>query len=116
MKTKPCSILRNLDVDESADIGVAKPCELYGWYLYNNKASAVYLKLYDSAAAATLGTDTPVMTIGLPASSAANLLSELPFAYFSKGISVGATTDVADAGTTALAANDLVINLFYRTV
>jgi hypothetical protein len=86
--------------------------QLYGWYLYNNAAAAKFVKLYNKATAPTVGTDTPVLTIPLPAGAAANVFSEtgLPFAT---GIAIAITGAVADADTTAVAANDVVVNLFY---
>lgn len=103
---------RNLDVDESGDAGVPIPTRLYGYYVYNNAAAVRYLKLYNTAAAPTVGTDTPILTIPLPAGSAANvgLVGGVPF---SKGIGLGATTGVADSDTGAPAANDVVVNLFH---
>jgi hypothetical protein len=81
---------------------------------YNAKASAVYLKLYNKASAPTVGTDTPVKTIYLPASAA--------FAFdfgtgvaFATGISIAMTGAGADADTTALASGDiLALNVDYH--
>jgi hypothetical protein len=81
---------------------------------FNAKASAVYLKLYNKATSPTVGTDTPVKTIYLPASAA--------FAFdfgtgvaFATGISIAMTGAGADADTTALASGDiLALNVDYH--
>ena len=104
---------RNLDVDESGDNQVDTACKLYGYYVFNNAAAVRYLKLYNKATAPTVGTDTPVITIPLPPQAAANV-SFVQGIAFSLGLGVGATTGVADNNTGAPAANDVIINLFYK--
>ncbi len=78
---------------------------------YNAKASGVYLKLYDKATAPT-GADTPELSIYLPATTAFSI----DFDYaFNVGLGYRMTTDVADAGTTALVAADVLgLNILYR--
>lgn len=81
---------------------------------FNAKASAVYLKLYNKASSPTVGTDTPVKTIYLPATAA--------FAFdfgtgvaFATGISIALTGVGTDADTTALVAADvLALNVDYH--
>jgi hypothetical protein len=81
---------------------------------FNAKASAVYLKLYNKATSPTVGTDTPVKTLYLPASAA--------FAFdfgtgvaFATGIGIALTGAGADADTTALASGDiLALNVDYH--
>jgi hypothetical protein len=72
----------------------------------NAKASIVYLKIYNKATAPTVGTDVPVITVPIPASSSFNI--DLGGYYLGTGISYGFTTDAADAGTTALLAADIL--------
>lgn len=87
--------------------------KVYGWALYNDNASEVYLKLYNKASAPTVGTDTPVITFAIPAGGAANV----EFAHgitFSTGIAWAVTTGITDADTTAVSANTGVTNLFYQ--
>ena len=89
------------------------PGKLFGWYFYNANAAVRYLKLYNKATAPTVGTDTPVLTIPIPAGAAANV--DLgPGIGFSRGIGLALTTGVADADTAAVAANEIVLNLLYR--
>lgn len=86
--------------------------------LYNiegmNAAAAVrYLKLYNKATAPTVGTDTPVATFHLPASSVFKIPLP-PGLIFTLGIGYGFTVLIADADTTALTAADiLALNITY---
>lgn len=85
---------------------------LYWVYVYNASGSVQYVKFYNKATAPTVGTDTPVLTLPIPPGSAATF--SLPQgAAFATGIGFGTTTDVADNGSTAVAANSLVINYAY---
>jgi hypothetical protein len=87
--------------------------QVYGWYLYNNATSIRIVKLYNKATAPTTGTDTPSHTIVLPPNGGANVFTDLGFS-FSSGIGIAVTTGIADSDTTAPAANDVIINLFYN--
>lgn len=105
-------VLRNLDCDESADVGVAAPVRMYSLIAFNNAAAVSYLKLYNTAVAATVGTTTPFMTIPLAAKGTLQLTWPEGI-FFSTGISPGASTGVADADTGAPAANDVIVNIMY---
>jgi hypothetical protein len=79
--------------------------------LRNAKAAAVFLKLYDKASAPTVGTDTPRMTIHIPATS--DYAQQMDM-YFSQGIAYALTTAAADADTGALVAADVIcLNINY---
>lgn len=87
--------------------------QVYGWYLYNLNAAVRYLKLYNKAAAPTVGTDTPTHTIPIPPGGGANI--EIAGGLeFTLGIGFGITTGIADNDTGAVAANDVIVNLFYK--
>jgi hypothetical protein len=96
----------------NATLVVARPCALKGIQGYNARASAVFLKLYDKAAAPSEA-DAPVKTLYLPATSA--------FAFdFTAGFECAAglgfrlTTAGADNSNDALSAGDIVcLNLDY---
>lgn len=80
----------------------------------NVAASARYLKLYNKASAPTVGTDTPVATIYLPASTAFALDFPNGF-YFATGLAYALTTGSADADTGALTAGDILgLNVLYN--
>jgi hypothetical protein len=79
----------------------------------NLKATAVYLKLYNKATAPTVGTDVPVMTVHLAATSTFRV--EIPRGlYFATGIGYALTTGAGDLDTGALGAADVVaLNVVY---
>lgn len=66
---------------------------LYGYYIYNPNSSAVYVNLYNIAAASvTVGTSTPLMNLAIPASSGANLMFAYPITFSNAGWSASCTT------------------------
>jgi len=86
--------------------------EVGGWYLSNNASSVRYVKLYDKATAPA-STDTPKLTLMLPANSAANILAPAGI-DFTTGIGIRCSTGVADNDTGAPTANDVVANILYK--
>lgn len=84
---------------------------LYFLYAVNLNAAVRYLKLYNKASAPTVGTDTPVATLPIPASAtgAGFVLPMDPGMDFSTGIAYAVTTGVADADTGAVAANEIIL-------
>lgn len=90
--------------------------QLYGWYITNINAAVRYVKLYDKASAPTVGTDTPVMTLAIPA-AATGAGTNIEYSMgipFATGIAMATTTGAADADTGAVAANEIIIHLFYK--
>lgn len=107
-------IFRSLDIDETEEEVKATAGQLYGYYFSNAATSMRFLKFYNATAVnVTVGTTTPVLTLGLPASSAGHIEWAHGIA-FGTAITVAATTAVADADTGAPSANDVVINVFYK--
>ena len=80
---------------------------------YNAAAALRYLKIYDKASAPTVGTDTPILTIPLPA--AAGFVIDFAFGFrLNTGIAYALTTGAADADTGALTAADVLgLNVVY---
>src|SRR6516165_8566062 len=74
--------------------------------LFNVAAYAVFLKLYNKASAPTVGTDTPVWTIPIPASGGFSI-DFSQGEYFSTGIAFAITKLQADSDTTVLVAGDV---------
>ena len=109
-----CSIFRSLDLDESEEEIKASAGVVYGYNISNRSAAAKYLKFYNAAAAdVTVGTTVPVMTIYLR--PAITYFFSIPQGIeFDTGITVAATTGIADNDTGAPAANDVVVNVFYE--
>ena len=111
-------IFRSLDLDESEEDVKTTAGTLYGWYIANLATTTRFVKFYNATAATVVvGTTTPVLTLPIPGNStddiAANALGGVGI-KFDTAICVAATTGVADADTGAPAANDVVINLFYK--
>jgi hypothetical protein len=112
--TEGLSVANNIDIDETEDAVKASAGKLYGWYLYNDGASEVYVKFYnDTTANVIVGTTAPTMTIPVPAGSAANVEFTNGIA-FSAAITVAATTGVTTADTGAPAANQVVGCILYQ--
>ena len=88
---------------------------VYGWYITNTNSSPRFVKLYDKASAPTVGTDTPKLTLVIPGSTtgAGSNISINPPVPFTTGIAIAITGVVTDADTTAVALNEVVVNLFY---
>jgi len=106
-----CNVHRTIDLDQTGQLIKAGAGTVYGYYLSNVATVARFVRFYDKVTA-PLSSDTPVMTIVLPASSAANVYWG-PGVKFTAGIGARATTAVADADTGAPAANDIVANILY---
>lgn len=100
----------------NATIVAAGSVKLYTGYVYNTSAAVKFLKLYDKATAPTVGTDVPVATLPIAPSQALNLGADFGGhgRYFNLGLAYAITGLVADTDTTAVAANDVVVNLGYN--
>jgi hypothetical protein len=90
-----------------------EPAYVYGWFLSNvNSAIPNYLKLFDKATAPVLGSDTPRMTVGIPEGSSAN--NEYSHGIkFDTGLGFALDSDPADAGSTGVIAEEVIVNLMY---
>ncbi len=90
---------------------------VYGIQVTNVNAAARYLKLYNKASAPTVGTDTPVKTLVIPGNTA-GAGSNVPIPTcgleFTTGIAFALTTESTDAGSTGVAANEIVVNIDYK--
>lgn len=74
-----------------------------------------FLKLYNKASAPTVGTDTPVMTIPIPANTQGAGIA-IPFSVginFPLGIAISVTSGSADNDSVAIGAGDVLINLTF---
>lgn len=87
--------------------------KLFGWRLYNNTASAKFVKIYNKATAPIVGTDTPFLRIPVGANGHSEYFAERGI-EFSLGIGIGITGAIGDADVTAVAINDVTVNLFYK--
>jgi hypothetical protein len=84
-------------------------------FAVNLNAAVRYLKLYNKASAPTVGTDTPIATLPIPASTTgAGFVLPIPGGVnFSTGIAYAVTTGVADSDTAAVAANEILLFMGY---
>lgn len=83
-----------------------------GYYIVNTAAGFSYVKLYDKASSPTVGSDTPLVVLGVPPLSAANVSFDVPLA-FPTGIASAVTGGIADSDTTAVNANAVAVSLYY---
>jgi hypothetical protein len=86
--------------------------QVYGWFIYNSNAAARKVAFHNSAGTPTAGASI-FFAIVIPPTSAANVEYTTGIA-FGTGIAITTVTDLTDAGATAVAASDLIINLFYK--
>jgi hypothetical protein len=87
--------------------------QVFTYMAFNNGGAWAYLKLFDKVAVPVPGTDTPRLTIGLPPGGGANLTVQQGI-LFSAGIGFAITAGAADADTSAVNANQVVVNLLYQ--
>lgn len=107
----PLLTYRNLDAQITGSIVKAYAGGIFELTVSNSNAAARFLKLYDLATAPT-ASNTPIRTYYLPP------LSLTPIAVpdgikFVSGISLRASTLVADNDNTAPTTNDVVVNIGY---
>lgn len=86
---------------------------VYGWQLCNTTAAAKFFKWYNKATAPTVGTDTPVMTVLIPATGCTSWESSIGIA-FSLGSGYGITGAVADTDATATAIDDVTGAVWFQ--
>ena len=87
--------------------------QIYGWHVYNSNAAVRFLKFYNKATAPTVGTDPAVITIALQPANVTSVEYTNGLA-FATGIGLGLTVGLADSDTAAVAANEIVVNTFYK--
>jgi hypothetical protein len=104
---------QHLDLGVTGRVVKASAGQLYGWALSNAHATdARYVKFYDKATAPTQ-VDSPAFIVRIPAGALSNVPLPQGIA-FANGISVRATTGVADADTGAPTASDVQFAAFYK--
>ena len=79
----------------------------------NINAAARYLKLYNKASAPTVGTDTPVMTVLVPANANVFVDCGACGIRFSTGIAYALTAGITIADVTAVAISEHSVGIFY---
>lgn len=114
-----CSILKNIDVDETEDDVKTSAGNLYQLFLFNATNAIIYVKLFNATAAnVTVGTTVPVLTIPVPGNNdtdgAGVVLNWPKGLFFDTAISIAATTGVADNDTGAPATNAIIAAGAYK--
>lgn len=107
----PLLTYRNLDVQTTGSVIKANAGGIFDLTMSNANAAIRYVKLYDKATAPT-SSDTPIRTYLLPPSSTV-VVPVTDGINFDAGISIRASTGVADADNTAPSANDVLVNIGY---
>lgn len=85
--------------------------QVFGWYIYNSNASARKVAFHNTAGTPTAGASV-FFSLVIPPASGANVFSDVGMA-FSTGIAITTVTGLADNDSAAVAANDLIINIWY---
>lgn len=85
--------------------------QVYGWAIFNAAAYNVYVKLHNTSGTPTAGSGV-IKTIGVPAGGGNNIDLSKGIA-FGTGIGISIVKDIADAGTTAVAASDCIVDIHY---
>jgi hypothetical protein len=94
--------------------------QVYGFQFTNkNTSNPAYVKLYNKASAPTVGTDTPVKVICVPAAASVSLptvvVHQQPLGIaFGTGIAYAVTGGSADNDTTAVGAGDVLVEIDYK--
>lgn len=106
------SVYRNVNLGASGVTIKSSAGQIYGWYFFNNAVSVRFVKLYNKGSNPSVGSDTPFMTIALPAGGGANV-NFTSGITLNNGIGIGATTGVTDGDSSAPAANEVIVNIIY---
>jgi hypothetical protein len=92
------------------------PVNGYSW-TNQHATDWAWLKFYNKATAPTVGTDVPVVTVGLPPESAGHIdwrdRKNDGLALGVLGLGIGLTADEADGDSASVGAGAVVVNLFY---
>jgi hypothetical protein len=112
------SIYRSIDLDEgTGEVIKNAPGQLYSLWVTNTATTTRFIKIYD-ATSCTIGTGTPVITVGIPGNTSDDVAGQLTGGgfgiTFATGICFGAVTGVADNDTGAPGASDIIANAFYK--
>lgn len=83
----------------AAQVIKASAGKLYGYYIYNPNSSAQFVQFYNTAAlSVTVGTTNPLFMLTIPATSAANLFSDIGITFSNAGWSWSATSTAGGNG------------------
>lgn len=88
---------------------------VYAGHITNLALTTKFVKFYDKATAPTVGTDTPVWTIAIPALISVEIptIVSIYGMNFANGIAYAITGGASDGDATAVGAGDVLVNLGY---
>jgi hypothetical protein len=117
--TNGLDTFRSLDLDESEEQVKATAGTVYGMWVTNTATATRFVKFYDATAASvTVGTTTPMITVGVPGNTGDDVAGAFNVGglgiLFATAISVAATTGRADNDTGAPDAGDITVNVFFK--
>lgn len=112
------TLYKNIDVDQTEDQVKGTAGQVYWIHAINLKATPLFLKFYNVAAASvTVGTTVPDLTFPVPSqgdTNGAGFNIAIPNGIeFDTAITIAATTGVADNDSGAPGANECIVNLGY---
>jgi hypothetical protein len=81
--------------------------------VFNNAAYPVFVKYFNKASAPSVGSDTPVWTIGVQAGVSRDVTPPLGL-LFSTGIAMAIVKGIADNNSTAVVLSDCVVDTHYE--
>lgn len=116
LTTGGCSISRIMSAASTNATSIKGSAgQVYGVFAVNLNAAVRYVKFYNKATSPTVGTDTPVLTLPIPASTTgAGFWIGIPSAIaFGTGIAAAITTGYADNDTGSVAAGEIFVHTFY---
>jgi len=89
---------------------------VYGWSITNLSAALKFIRIYNKATAPVPASDAALIVarIALPAGATSNCTFEVAPHACSAGVGFDITGAMGDTNATAVAANDVVLNLFYK--
>jgi hypothetical protein len=86
--------------------------QVFGWSIYNNAAYPIYVKFHNTAGTPTAGAGV-VHSVGVQAGTGRDWNTDIGIA-FSTGIGITVVKDITDAGTTAVALSDAIVEVYYK--
>lgn len=112
IRSTSVSLYRNINLQQTGSVIKNTPGKLVGFDVYTTISAERYVKFYDKATAPTAA-DTVKMTVAISNTnpSRVNLPGDL---VFNSGISIRATTGIADNDAGNPAANTIFANVFYE--
>lgn len=106
---------QNLELDHIGELVALSQHKIIAYQVFNSSEDPLYVKFWDTATQPTLGSDTPVKTIMVPAGGGANM-SYINGANFTFGIWWSATKNPAANDTTDPDSNTLIANVDYLVI